>query len=749
MRLEDIKSVLSSHYGLKDIIIDQLEGYISTNYKISTGSLTYILKIYPYSEDTLADIHAENKILSQLQDISLDIPKPVAAVSGETLVEDQTQKVFYRLITFVNGDLWAENDHTTLDINTLGEQIGELDNALEGVSAPIIKGRNIPWDLANFLDNTTYINHIREPQRRALVSYFTIQWKTEIIPQLSTLRKAYIHNDANDYNILCLGSKPTGLIDFGDMVYSYVLNELAVASTYLAIDNEDPIQVISEFIKGYNRSKKIEKHEVDLLYYFIAGRLCTSVLQSALAAKDQPENSYAQVSNRGAWDLLSKWITINPIRAKNQWRKTLGYPAVSFDKHLRKRRERYMPTAYSLSYTAPIHMTKAAFQYMYDAEGNAILDAYNNIIQVGHCHPRVVEAGQQAMARLNTNTRYLYDNHATYCERLLSYFPDHIDQVFLVNSGSAAADLAIRLARTYTGRKATAVVRHGYHGNTSTTIDVSHYKYGNKGGLGRSEDVLELDLPDAYRGRYQDEAAGLSYASDAIHLIQEHGAIGAFIAEPIVGCGGQVPLAEGYLAEIYRTIRSLGGVCISDEVQTGFGRTGNGFWGYQLHGVVPDIIIMGKPIGNGHPMGAVATTREIADSFDNGMEYFSSFGGNPVSCAIGHAVLDVIEEEQLMDHAAKTGQYLKTLMKELMNEHEEIGDVRGSGLFLGFDMVTNHDMKEPNPQLAKKIINQLREKNILTSVDGPHHNVIKVKPPLCFNKENSDFLAESISNVIK
>jgi len=686
--------------------------------------------------------------MSQLQDISLDIPRPIHSLDDIQLYVDQERNVFFRLITFINGDLWAESSHSTEDIVAVGEKIAELDINMSKLSAPVINGRSIPWDLANFLDNAPFLSSITDPTRRSLISYFIAQWKTEVLPHLPFLRKGLIHNDANDYNILSKSGRPTALIDFGDMVYSYILNEIAVTSTYLAMDEDQPIELIAGFLKGYHSTSAIKEKEVDLLYYFIAARLCTSVLQSARAQKDQPDNSYAQVSNTGAWALLYKWIRINPIQAKDIWRRALGFDVVSVDHHLRKRREVYMPKAYSLSYEVPIHMTGAAFQYMYDAKGNTILDAYNNIIQVGHCHPKVVEAGQVAMAKLNTNTRYLYDIHAEYSERLLSYFPSHIDQLFLVNSGSAAADLAIRLSRTFTGKGNIGVIEHGYHGNTESTIGISHYKYGKKGGQGKSSGVVELDLPDTYRGAYQGEDAGSSYASDAISSLTSAGDIAALIAEPIVGCGGQVPLADGYLTAVYEAVRRLGGVCISDEVQTGFGRTGSGFWGYELHDVVPDIIVMGKPIGNGHPMGAVATTKEIADAFDNGMEFFSSFGGNPVSCAIGYAVLEVLEEEQLMTRAAQTGEHLQGLIKSMMGRYGCIGDARGNGLFLGFDMVYNRDLRDPNPILAKKVVNELRNNNVLTSLDGPYNNVIKVKPPLCFDIDNSEYLANNISNIL-
>ncbi|MBA7556642.1 [LysW]-aminoadipate semialdehyde transaminase [subsurface metagenome] len=296
-------------------------------------------------------------------------------------------------------------------------------------------------------------------------------------------------------------------------------------------------------------------------------------------------------------------------------------------------------------------MTRAAFQYMYDAEGNTYLDMRNNIPHVGHCHPRVVIAGERQMARLNTNTRYLYDELTSFSEHLLSKFPDSLNRVFLVNSGSAAVDLAIRLALDHTQKSKIAVLEHGYHGNTNTGIGISHYKYSGKGGQGKGKQVIQLSLPDVYRGKFNDpSSAGERYSREAISIIDEAGpGLAALIAEPVVGCGGQVPLAEGYLRHMYTFIRQQGGVCISDEVQTGFGRLGNFFWGFEMHNVTPDIVVLGKPMGNGHPLAAVVTTEDICSSFENRMEFFSSFGGNPVSCSIGQAVLQVIEDEKLQE----------------------------------------------------------------------------------------------------
>ena len=385
---------------------------------------------------------------------------------------------------------------------------------------------------------------------------------------------------------------------------------------------------------------------------------------------------------------------------------------------------------------------------MYDGYGHTFLDAYNNIPHVGHMHPRVVEAGQKQMAKLNTNTRYVYDLLQMYSEKLLSKFPSKLNKVFFVNSGSAASDLAIRLARHHTKCDNIMVMEHGYHGHTMTGIEISDYKFSNKKGPGQKPWILKTPIPDTYWGKYQNDGAGMEYARDAAGLLGHFGEkVAAFIAEPIVGCGGQVALAPGYLKNLYPVIRAQGGVCISDEVQTGFGRLGSHFWGFEMHDVVSDIVVLGKPMGNGHPLGAVVTTEEIAGSFEKGVEFFSSFGGNPVSCAIGLAVLEVLEEEQLQQHAMEVGQYFMSLMYALQKDFTCIGDVRGSGLFLGFEIVD--EAGKQNTALAAHIKNELRHRHILISTDGPYDNVLKSKPPLCFDKPNAERVVENIFDILR
>ncbi len=409
----------------------------------------------------------------------------------------------------------------------------------------------------------------------------------------------------------------------------------------------------------------------------------------------------------------------------------------------------------SISYRQPLKMVRGSGQFLYDDTGRPYLDTVNNVPHVGHNHPRVVQAGQAQMAVLNTNTRYLHESLVRYAERLCATLPEPLRVCYFVCSGSEANELALRLARTHTGQKELIVVDVAYHGNTGALVDISPYKHAGPGGQGAPPYVHVAPMPDPYRGPYKqaDPQAGAKYAHHVAEIIAEiqrrGGGVSAFICESILSCGGQIVLPEGYLPEVYRQVRAAGGVCIADEVQVGFGRVGSHFWAFETQGVVPDIVTMGKPIGNGHPLAAVVTTPEIAASFDNGMEYFNTFGGNPVSCAIGLAVLEVIAEEGLQAHALTVGNYLLAGLSRLMERHPIIGDVRGLGLFIGLELVLNRQTLAPAGEQAGYIANRMRDYSILMSTDGPFHNVLKIKPPLVFNQADADFLLSTLAKILQ
>ncbi len=429
--------------------------------------------------------------------------------------------------------------------------------------------------------------------------------------------------------------------------------------------------------------------------------------------------------------------------------------AVSVKDIMNNRAELLAPSL-SVAYNKHIHMVRGRGAYLYDHTGRGFLDCVNNIAHVGHCNPHVVDALTAQARLLNTNSRYLYSGINKLASRILSTMPNPLSVMFFVNSGSEANELALRLARHKTGRQTTVVVDWGYHGNTSTTVEISPYKFNRKGGIGCPEHVRIAEFPDPYQGQFKGlgDNNGEKYAADVdaqiADLVEKTGEGPAvFIAESIAGVGGQVVYPDGYLKAAYDKTRSAGGLCIADEVQVGFGRVGDHMWGFQRQGVVPDIVCLGKPIGNGHPMAAVITTREIADAFANGMEYFNSFGGNPVSCAVGLAVMDVIEGEGLQQRALETGNYILDGLRDMMDRQSLIGDVRGSGLFVGAELVKDRDTRERAPQEADAIIQYLRDDAVLLSTDGPYANVLKAKPPMVFGIHEADIFLRKLEKAFK
>ncbi|MBK8249300.1 MAG: aminotransferase class III-fold pyridoxal phosphate-dependent enzyme [Gemmatimonadetes bacterium] len=404
-----------------------------------------------------------------------------------------------------------------------------------------------------------------------------------------------------------------------------------------------------------------------------------------------------------------------------------------------------------MSYREPLEIVRGEDVWLVDARGRAFLDCYNNVAHVGHCHPRVVAAIASQARTLNTNTRYLNRLIGEYAERLTATFPRELDTVFFTNSGSEATELALRIARTLTGRHQVAVLDWAYHGNTQAAIDASPYKYKRAGGKGRPDFVIELPCPDPYRspGDWPAEAIGFRYAEHLELALLSGASPAAFIAETIPSCAGQVVLPQGFLPRTFELIRAAGGLCISDEVQVGFGRVGTHMWAFEEHGVVPDIVTLGKPMGNGHPVGAVVTTRSIARRFANGMEYFNTFGGNPVSCAAGLAVLDVLESQQLRANARARGASLTERIAALQAGHPLIGDVRGRGLFLGIELVRDRTTKEPATEAAAVVVNQCRKEGVLLGTDGPYDNVIKLRPPMTFQASHEALLLESLGRSLE
>jgi ethanolamine-phosphate phospho-lyase len=722
-----------------------LAGYGSINYKVTlVNNEHYLVKIYKAEEKKL--IREEERIIAVLQSkVHFHLPQTLPIPIAANLPED----LYIRVSTFIEGTALTKETATDQLLAELAFAAADMLHHLQHIESDIIKAHEHDWNLRDALRNKPKADCISNPADKKIVQHFFSLFEKAYVSKFSSLRKTVLHGDLNEANIIIHNNQLNGLIDFGDISFAPAVCEPAILLTYIMMMFPDEcFEKAGILIKHFQQRFPLTAEEIEILPLLIATRLCVSVCNSAAAKAKSTDTDYILISEQDAWHLLRHWISLNPIFIVNQFKQSAGLPvSITDSDNIFERRMRTASPGLSLSYHQPIHMSAALFQYMYDAQGGSYLDAYNNIPHVGHSHPAIVEAATKQLQLLNTNTRYLYNSYVDYTEKLLSLFPASLNKALLVNSGSEASDLATRIARTITGKQGMAVLEWSYHGNTQNGINISSYKFDRKGGKGAADWILRLPLPKAYQGRYTSAEA---YFKEAKALIEDFenkgGQLAGFIAEPISGCGGQVPLMEGYLALLVPYIRQKGILVIIDEVQTGFGRLGEWFWGFEMHGIIPDMVVLGKPIANGHPMGGVITTEAITDAFNNGMEFFSSFGGNPVSCEIGNAVIQTIQLEGLQQNAFETGRYWIQQLNSLKNQFPLLGDVRGAGLFIGVECITA-DGKE-NTLLAQQIKNGLKDAYILASTDGPLDNTLKMKPALCFTQKNVDRFIDKMSGVL-
>lgn len=965
-----------------------------------TGGSRYVLKIANPAEDG-AVLALQNAAMTRLAAHAPGVaPAVVPSRNGREveLVDAGGATFAVRLLTFVPGrPLAVVKPQSAGLLQSVGALFGRLDRGLADWDHPAAH-RDFHWDLQHAGEVIGENLDLLPADQRTVVEGYLARYRDHVAPRLGELRMSVIHSDGNDYNIMAAADddwrmQATGVIDFGDMVWSHTVNEAAIAVAYAMLGKAEPLAAAAAVVAGYHAEHPLTEAELAVLYDLACARLCMSVCLAARQHRDAPDNGYLLISQAAIWALFGKLADVNPALAHFRLRAACGLPAVpqsasihgwltaqagslapvvdglgsaplvldlsvgsemipadlmdadsarlgaviaaemaaagatvalgrygearllyaapqfaTASAELPERRTIHMgvdlfaapgtpvhaplagevvsaqvndaPLDYgptiilrhvtddgvpfytlyghlsvesvagltpgqavaagavvgaigetavnggwpphlhlqlitelvdesgnfpgvaragewalwqslcpdpapllglagladpfavrppaeilavrrehlgrnlSISYSNPLTIVRGHRQFLYDINGQAYLDGVNNVCHVGHCHPHVVRAGQRQMAVLNTNTRYLHQHLADYAERLLRYFPAPLEVVFFVCSGSEANELALRLARTYTGQNDFIMLDAAYHGNTQALVDLSPYKHDGPGGKGAPAWAHKALMPDPYRGVYKGYAAevGTAYALDIQRIVRavegQGRGVAALIAESLLGCGGQIVLPDNYLAEAYAHVRAAGGVTIADEVQVGFGRVGSHFWGWETQGVVPDIVTMGKPIGNGHPLAAVVTTRAVADAFANGMEYFNTFGGNPVSCAIGQAVLDVIEQEQLQANALRVGNRLMDGLRELMGRHALIGDVRGLGLYVGAELVLDRATLEPAPRHASYIANRMRDHGILISTDGPLHNVLKLKPPIIFSEADADRLVAALDTVL-
>lgn len=764
---QDVKRMAKQFYGLDHVSVKPLDSELDLNFYLQekTGG-EFVLKI-AHSQLQRDKLEAQHQAMKHMtmHHKTLKCPGVCQTLKGEEIVSIESPSGtthLVRMVTFLPGTVFADlKEHPPKLLENLGQVLGEMGKVFANFHHKALH-RYYRWDLRNIPDLETYAGYIKNLPEQRLVKYFLQQFKTFVVPVFPKLRQSVIHNDVNDYNLLVdpEGETPTitGIIDFGDMVYSHTLCELAIAIAYAVHGKPDPVETAACVVSGYHKVFPLEELELEVLFQLICARLCATLLISAYQLKLDPGNEYLKISVEPAREALEKMIQINPDYAVRVFRKACGLPTAPdpglAPEKIQETRKKHMGRNLSVSYREPLKIVRGAMQYLYDHTGRAYLDTVNNVCHVGHCHPRVVEAAQKQMAVLNTNTRYLHDNIIEYAQRLCDLLPEPLSVCYFVNSGSEANELALRLARTHTKNTDFIVIDHAYHGNTNDIIEISPYKFDGPGGTGAPPHVHKVIIPDVFRGPYKSNhpEVGKKYALDVQRVIDElqvkNKKPAAFIHEPLMSVAGQIVLPKNYLKQAYQYAREAGAVCIADEVQVGFGRVGTHMWAFETQDVVPDIVTMGKPIGNGHPLAVVVTTPEIADSFNNGMEYFNTFGGNPVSCAVGLAVLDVIRDEKLQENALQVGEHMKAGLKRLMDKHLLIGDVRGLGLFIGIELVLDRKTLEPAKEQAYDIAERMKEEGILISIDGPLYNVIKIKPPLVFTESNADLYIETLDKIL-
>ncbi len=758
-------TIAEDHFGITGRL-EPLVGWANQNFRVDAiDGRQYVLKISPAGEHD-ANLDAQNAALAWLHEKTpeLTCPRVVRTQNGAHIARwsfgDEQHTA--RLLTHVPGVPLAQvAQRSNKLLESVGAFLGELDVALEDFVHPGAS-RNHLWDLDVALDViANHVGSIPSPADRQLIERSVSRVRDDFLAHTRRVRRSVIHNDANDHNLLVDVDGPdvvfVGIIDFGDLVETCTVFEVAIAATYGMLGQDDPFAAAASVLHGYHLTNPLGATEVAAIFPAIVLRLSVSVCLSAHGAKQTPNNPYLTVSETQAWNLLRYAESVSPHAAAETFRNACEIGAVASKKtptsEVASRRATHLGPNLSIAYQEPLQIARGSMQYLYDEQGREFLDTVNNVCHVGHCHPRVVRAAHAQMAQLNTNTRYLHERLGEYAARLCATLPPALDVCYFVCSGSEANELALRLARAHTGNHHVVVVNGAYHGNTTTLIDLSPYKHRGRGGMGTPSYVQVATSPDIFRGPYRDEkSAGRLYGNDVatcVAAIESEGARpAAFFCESLPSCAGQIVLPQGYLQHAYAAVRGAGGVCVADEVQVGFGRVGSTFWGFESQGVVPDIVTMGKPMGNGHPIAAVVTTARIAESFNDGMEYFNTFGGNPVSCVVGLAVLDVIRDEHLQENANAVGAHFRHELWSLYKKHELIGDVRGEGLFLGVELVRSRATQEPATSEAKDVVEKMKSRGILVSTDGPFDNVLKIKPPLCFTKTNADRYVDELDELL-
>ena len=742
---------------------ESLGGERDQNFLLTYGNECRVLKVGNRSE-SVALLEFQCAALHRLAAMAPSLPIPRLFQSSTdtnwvTVADAEGRQHLARLLSYLPGVLVGDAPDDPRMMCGVGSIAARIDVALRGLFHPVAD-HPLAWDIKQADRLAELSGEIIDDRHRALAEVAFEAFTRLAAPQLPGLRAQVIHNDISFHNVLVDPTQPwmiAGVYDFGDAIYAPLIQDLAVAAAEIPAGRKGPLALSARLVAGFHAITPLEPLEFDLLPVLAASRLAMCLTIEAWKPFDDQRDHYDGSENSNA-EMLESIQATGYEEVAHLYRSACGIsssslsvPAPIRTAELKQRRDARLGSGYELSYDFPLHAVHGEGVWLYASDGTAYLDCYNNVPHVGHCHPDVVAAIAHQVATLNTNTRYLYDQIVEFGDRLIETLPDELEVCMLVSSGSEANDLAWRIATTCTGHSGALVTRNAYHGVTQVTHDLSPYWRNET----LADYVETIEPPDDYRGQWRrdDPKRGRKYAAGvdtAIGRLQAKGHQPAlFMLDTVLSSDGILDLPPDFLSDLFDRVRAAGGLCVADEVQAGFGRTGEHMWGFEAGAVVPDIVTFGKPIGNGHPLGAVATRRELAEEFQAVSGFFSTTGGNPVSCAAGTAVLDIIEREELQENAKRVGAELRLALDDLTERHELIGDVRGLGLFVGVELVLDRDTREPATAEADRVVNSLRDDGILLAREGPHGNVLKIRPPIIFTSSHVERLVRSLDVVLR
>jgi 4-aminobutyrate aminotransferase-like enzyme/Ser/Thr protein kinase RdoA (MazF antagonist) len=703
----------------------------------------YVVKVMNSAEDA-GQIDGQIAALCHIAqtDPGLNVPRVHPTLDGHYrsfIQAGQGHIVF--VLDYLEGAIAGDRALAPAELRQIGGLLARLARAMQGFFHPSLNARPLIWDPRQIGHLRPHLPLLSEPLR-GLAARAMADFEARSLPRLPKLRAQALHADLHRHNLILSPDATTwGVIDFGDMLHAPVALDLANALCDFS-DEASLLTTTEAMLQGYHALAPLQDDDLAALFDLICMRLVsTALIMEYRAAHTPGATDYMAEAGFGALSMLSTLMEMEHGAATGHFRKACGLPSTptmsASTDQLLDQRKRLMGSRPYLFYSRPLHIQRGEGVWLYDADGRRYLDFYNNVPILGHCHPGVTEAIARQARILNTNTRYLSQDILTYAERLGDLTGGALTAAVFVNSGSEANDVAWRMAKAWTGATGFLCQDFAYHGITDAIIAVSPST--NPTAL-LAAHVRTIMAPDIYR---HPGLTAADFARDATRATDDLAVAGlrpaAVIVDSAFMTNGILEPLPGYVADVFDRVRAAGGLCIADEVQSGFGRMGGHFWGYQHHGVTPDFVTIGKPAGNGHPIGVVLTRPEILDHFVATSAFFSTFGGNNVSAAAGLAVLDAIAGAELVDHASAMGQRFKTGLRALSDRHPLIGCVRATGLATGIELVTDRASKAPAKAETDRLVEQLRDFGLLVGAEGILGNIVKMRPPLAVQADDIDF----------